>query len=705
MSSGGNVTCYHYDALHRLTSITYPSGPYASATPSKYFVYDSASISFNGTTTMANPKNRLVEAYTCTSCPGTKITDLAFSYSVRGETTDVYQSTPHSGGWYHVNGTYFANGALNTLSTNVSGLPTITYGTDGEGRVSTVTASSGQNPVSSTAYNYGSQVTDVTLGSGDSDHFTFDANTGRITQYKFTVGTTPQNVIGNLGWNANGSLGTLGITDPFNPANTQSCTYTHDDLSRITNTNCGSVWSQSFGFDPFGNITKSGSLSFQATYTTASNRIATIASAPNPTYDANGNLLTVTDGTSHSCTWDAEGKQVGIDTLTATYDALGRMVELNNSGTYTQTVYGLGSEKLALLNGTTLTKAFVVLPSGTAVYTASGLSYYRHSDWLGSARFASTTSRTLYASSAYAPFGEQYASSGNDQSFTGQQPDSTSGLYDFLFRRLSQTQGRWISPDPAGLAAVGISNPQTWNRYAYVGNTPNRAVDALGLDASMCDASQESCDGGTTWDGDLIEVGWGGGGAIEAMQFGLQQYLSNTSFQMAQALHPNGDGWTALNSEDYAGCWTNLNPSSRNYDEFWCADQHPVQLAGSIYVSQRQNGPVVADSPSAANSGTANYCSVLDPNCKNPGPLQNYLTFLGCEGAVAMNLITEEEDKGSKTAFGMINAWAIIAARNAIQTGKANWAGVTAVATAGAMNVAVMLRANQICTAAVYGKK
>jgi RHS repeat-associated protein len=480
----GNVTCYHYDALHRVTSITYPRGLYASVTPSKYFVYDSASISFGGTTTMANPKNRLVEAFTCTTCPATKITDLAFSYSVRGETTDVYESTPHSNGWYHVGGSYWANGALNVLSTNIAGLPTITYGADGEGRASTIAASSGQNPVSGTSYNVSSQVTDVTLGSGDSDHFSFDASTGRITQYKFTVGTTPQNVIGNLGWNANGSLGTLAITDPFNALNTQTCTYSHDDLSRSSGVSCTS-WSQTFTFDPFGNIRKDGSFNFQATYTTATNQIATVTGAPPPTYDSNGNILTITDGTSHTYSWDAEGKQIGIDSLTATYDALGRMVELNSSGTYTQTIYGLGSEKLALMTGQNMQKSFIALSSGTAVYTASGLSYYRHSDWLGSSRFASTASGGMYSSSAYAPFGEQYATAGTaDQNFTGQQPDSTSGLYDFLFRRLSQTQGRWISPDPAGLAAVNLANPQSWNRYSYVANSPLILVDQLGLNAS-----------------------------------------------------------------------------------------------------------------------------------------------------------------------------------------------------------------------------
>jgi RHS repeat-associated protein len=145
-------------------------------------------------------------------------------------------------------------------------------------------------------------------------------------------------------------------------------------------------------------------------------------------------------------------------------------------------VYGLGSEKLALMTGQNMQKSFIALPSGTAVYTESGLSYYRHSDWLGSSRFASTTTRTMYSSTAYAPFGEPYATAGTgDPSFTGQQPDSTSGLYDFLFRRLSQTQGRWITPDPAGLGATNVLNPQSWNRYAYVANSPMSFVDPFGL--------------------------------------------------------------------------------------------------------------------------------------------------------------------------------------------------------------------------------
>ena len=166
-----------------------------------------------------------------------------------------------------------------------------------------------------------------------------------------------------------------------------------------------------------------------------------------------------------------------------TYDALGRMVEQNRSGAYTQIVYGPLGNKLALMNGQTLSKAFVGLPGGaTAVYTSSGLSYYRHSDWLGSSRLDSGSSRTVTYQVAYGPYGEPYDESGTtDRNFTGQNADTVGDMYDFPSREYHWMQGRWIEPDPAGLAAVNPTNPQSWNRYAYVVNNPTRLIDPLGL--------------------------------------------------------------------------------------------------------------------------------------------------------------------------------------------------------------------------------
>jgi RHS repeat-associated protein len=159
------------------------------------------------------------------------------------------------------------------------------------------------------------------------------------------------------------------------------------------------------------------------------------------------------------------------------------MVEQNRGGSYTQIVYSPTGGKLALMRGQSLQKAFVLLPGGgTAVYNSTGLAHYRHPDWLGSSRLATTPSQTVYAYTGYAPFGENYEGQGStDLSFTGQNQDTVSGLDDFLYREYSPAQGRWISPDPSGLQAVDTTNPQSWNRYAYLMNNPLAHIDQGGL--------------------------------------------------------------------------------------------------------------------------------------------------------------------------------------------------------------------------------
>ncbi len=215
-------------------------------------------------------------------------------------------------------------------------------------------------------------------------------------------------------------------------------------------------------------------------YSTTTNRITSAGFS----YDANGNL---TGDGIHTYTWDAEGRLASLDgtSNSETYDAGDRRVEQIKSGTYTEVLYAPNGAKLALMNGQTVTKMFVALPGGaTAVYAGTSLSYYRHPDWLGSSRIASTTSRTVYYDGDYAPFGESYNESGTtDRSFTGQNQDlGATDLYDFLYREHSAIEGRWISPDPAGLAVVDPSLPQSWNRYAYVMGDPVNHYDPSGLE-------------------------------------------------------------------------------------------------------------------------------------------------------------------------------------------------------------------------------
>ena len=82
---------------------------------------------------------------------------------------------------------------------------------------------------------------------------------------------------------------------------------------------------------------------------------------------------------------------------------------------------------------------------------------------------------------SYAPFGEPYNENGTqDRSFTGQNQDTSAGLYDFEYREYNPAQGRWPTPDPAGRAAVDPTTPQSWNRYAYVNNVPLSNIDPKG---------------------------------------------------------------------------------------------------------------------------------------------------------------------------------------------------------------------------------
>jgi RHS repeat-associated protein len=487
----GTRTCIGYDALHRPTSVSY-----SNSTNCKFFVYDSnPGVGW----TEGNVKGRLSNAYIGNCSNGTPTgADEGYNYSPRGELINVYQTTVASGVWYNSAATYWANGALNTLqlstcitnctntTNNTPVIPLITYSADGEGRPSTVSASSGQNPLTATTYNAASLPTALTYGSADTDALTYDPNTFRMTKYQFNV--NGQAYVGAFTWNANGSLGSQVITDPFNSADNQSCAYAQDDLVRLAKADCGAAWQQTFAYDAFGNIVKNvptggTGMSFQAQYSTSTNRITSVLGFV-PTYDADGNVLT---DTNHTYTWDAGGNSITVDGVALTFDATDRIVEQNRSGTLTELVYAPTGQKFAVMNGTTLKKAFVVLPGdATAVYTSAGLDHYRHSDWLGSARLAASPTRTVLSTVAYAPFGETYNPSGTpDLSFTGQNPDTAGGDYDFLYREYSN-QGRWASPDPAGLSAASLLDPQTLNRYAYVRNSAVSLTDPQGLSPQNC---------------------------------------------------------------------------------------------------------------------------------------------------------------------------------------------------------------------------
>jgi RHS repeat-associated protein len=198
------------------------------------------------------------------------------------------------------------------------------------------------------------------------------------------------------------------------------------------------------------------------------------------TYDADGNLL---NDTFHAYTWNVYGRPATIDgTTTLTYDANDVMIEKGVSGEYTELEYGPNG-KNCTMNGTVQVQCITPLPGGSSI--ARGPETIWHPDWLGSVRLGSSPSnRTVTFDRAFAPFGESYntiTGGTTNLDFTGLTQDSVSGEYDTPNRLYHPGQGRWISPDPAGIGAVNLGHPQSWNRYAYVLNNPLALIDPSGL--------------------------------------------------------------------------------------------------------------------------------------------------------------------------------------------------------------------------------
>ncbi len=399
----------------------------------------------------------------------------------------------------------------------------MTYGLDGEGRLSTALQGTAKIvcdsacSAASTTYNVAGQPLTINIGGfSDHDTYTYDSNTGRMRTYNFTVGSTPASIQGTLTWNTNGTLASLATTDGFNASGAQTCNYLYDDLDRLgtppgsssASVTCGSLWQQTFTYDAFGNITKSGSITWNPGYN-LSNRY-TLAGA---SYDANGNLL---NDTFHTYTWDASGHPMTIDSTSCgssgtclTYDALGRMVEKSVGSTFTEVLYSPVG-KTAIMSGQTANSAYFPLPGGSTLFesgSTGGTRHFWHKDWLGSVRFSSAiTNRNSIIDRAFAPFGEVYDDLGatNEIDFTGDTQDTVAKTYDTANREFDPTQGRWISPDPAGISAASALNPQSWNRYAYVVNNPLTLADPDGRDCvyfSDDGTEVEAFDPGTCDDG------------------------------------------------------------------------------------------------------------------------------------------------------------------------------------------------------------
>ncbi|MBK7706080.1 MAG: RHS repeat-associated core domain-containing protein [Acidobacteria bacterium] len=137
----------------------------------------------------------------------------------------------------------------------------------------------------------------------------------------------------------------------------------------------------------------------------------------------------------------------------------------------------------------------------TAALSTNPTTRYTATDMLGSPRVITDSEGNVISRRDFKPFGEEISSNTGErtitakygtadnlrQKFTTYQRDEETGL-DFAEARMYENRhGRFTAVDPL-LASGKSANPQTYNRFAYVGSNPLRFIDPQGLQAGTAPA-------------------------------------------------------------------------------------------------------------------------------------------------------------------------------------------------------------------------
>ena len=348
--------------------------------------------------------------------------------------------------------------------------------------------------LSNVTYNPLGEIEQATLGNGIVRNPSYD-NRGRVTSltdgsiYSYSLGYWSDSNVHTANDSASGNW-TYGYDD-FNRLSTASETgasfvYDYDQLGNRWGTLSGCTSSNhsacQYTFNSNNQITNNG---FQ--------------------YDRAGNVMN--DGI-HSYTYDAEGRIIQVDagqTALYYYDGFGHRVRKIAGGVTRDFLYDLAGHIYQEVDGTIAAKTDLYTPGGFHLGSyADGTTYFSHANWLGTELLRTgPTGSVLWSCSGSLPFGDGASCSGNVGSYvngiSGLRLDFETGLAAAAYRNYSATSGRWLTPDPSGLAAVDPSNPQTWNRYAYVMNNPLSFTDPTGL-KTVCDNN-----------GNCYTVVWGNG--------------------------------------------------------------------------------------------------------------------------------------------------------------------------------------------------
>jgi len=500
------TTNYTYDLLHRLRAKSYSDG-----TPTANFYYDAAPGVWN--TNEQNTVGRLVEATTLN-------TATEFSYDQLGRIIGRYVCTPSNctvgangqtgtGGWYYTYSYNLAGGVTQFVDGIYVWPQYLNQTFDGAGRVSqlTSTANDANHPAilftaaATNGYWPNGALRKATVGNGLTLSNVYDK---RFQPCRMNVNSTSAlltactdaapsgNVLDlsagfNLGVSDNGDV--MSWSAVGNQTFTRS--YTYDSLNRVK-TMGDTVAAQlckglSWTYDAWGNRTNqnntAGSCGQLHPGVNANNQLTDPINNLY-TYDAAGNM---THDASHSYTYDAENHLISVDggsIATYVYDAFGlRAKKTVGANSYEYTYDNDGNIGWEILNGV-LSRSYVRSNGLLVAEYFEGTTYFPHADHLGSTRLLTRMDKSVRECDDYYPYGESNScgvTTGTTLKFTGDERDVETNLDHTWFRQYSSSLGRWMTPDPGGLGVADLSDPQSWNRYDYVRNSPLNLIDPFGL--------------------------------------------------------------------------------------------------------------------------------------------------------------------------------------------------------------------------------
>jgi RHS repeat-associated protein len=213
-------------------------------------------------------------------------------------------------------------------------------------------------------------------------------------------------------------------------------------------------------------------------------------------YHAAGNMTA--DGLGTSYQYRSDGLLTSSDGETYTYDALGQRVRKDGAGS-NEYIY-FGGQLVAMHNPSTGAWTDRIYgPNGvfaTVAGTQTATPIYRVTDHLGSLNMLLDSSGSVLGAANALPYGQTTANTTSDAFlFTDHERDANQSDAT-LFRHLSSAQGRWLAPDPSD-GSYRLTDPLSFNRYAYLSNRPMAAVDRFGLDGDDDDGGGGcGCDGG-----------------------------------------------------------------------------------------------------------------------------------------------------------------------------------------------------------------